>query len=180
MQQTTARCEEERLVGELKGMRFAFIYDSTYRHITEQYLCESIPSDRIIHLDLSVVKPNASIQRLLDGAIVSGEPPDLIVHETIAPGLPHDLTSVAIPTACLDIDTFGWTSFRLRWAQLFDYVFTWHPRYVPLYRGAGHPKVFALPHAVDVRLFDSGRNEEERCYEIGFVGKSGSRQYRRR
>src|SRR5215472_12821657 len=126
---TMAKREEERPQRALKGMKFAFIYDSTYRHITEQYLCESIPSDRIIHFDLSIVKPNASIHRLLDAAM-TGTPPDLIVYETLAPGLPRDLTTVPIPTSCLDIDSFGWTSFRLQWAQLFDYVFTWHPCYV--------------------------------------------------
>ncbi|MFZ0738911.1 MAG: glycosyltransferase [Candidatus Acidiferrales bacterium] len=82
-----------------------------------------------------------------------------------------------MPTACLDVDTFGWTSYRLKWAMLFDYVFTWHPSYVSLFRDMGHPNVHALPHAVDARLYAGAVAEGERPYDVGFVGNFGLPQY---
>jgi len=56
--------------------------------------------------------------------------PRLIVCE---PGSPAFLVPGygKVPTLAWILDTFGWTSFRLGWALLFDYVFTWHRSYVP-------------------------------------------------
>jgi hypothetical protein len=158
----------------------AFVSNSACLHMTEENLREAFPADKAIHFDLAVLKPNVSVLRLLDSAEVCGKVPDLIVHETGTLGLPRDLNTTPIPTACLDIDTFGWTSFRLRWAMLFDYVFTWHPSYVPLFQQAGHPKVFALPHAVDATLFDGNDAGGERPYDLAFVGNVGLAQYKRR
>jgi spore maturation protein CgeB len=61
--------------------------------------------------------------------------------------------------------------------MLFDYVFTWHPSYVCQFQEAGHPRVFAIPHAVDGRLFPGADVDEDRLYDVGFVGNFGLPQY---
>jgi spore maturation protein CgeB len=64
--------------------------------------------------------------------------------------------------------------------MLFDYVFVWHLSYVPLYRAAGHPKVFALPHAVDMKLFPRDNPKTVRPLDIGWIGEFGYGHYARR
>lgn len=161
-------------------MKFGLVYDSAYTHITARYLRDALPESQGIHLDLSLFKPNAEIKRMIETAGERGATLDTILHEIGAPGLPHGLDSVSIPTACLDIDSFGWTPFRLQWAMLFDYVFMWHPSYVRRYREAGHPRVFVLPHSVDARLYGERDGDKKRLYEVGFVGNQGLHQYRLR
>jgi hypothetical protein len=167
--------------GEAKrpsDMKFGVVYDSSYNHVTFLYLSQAIPEDRRLHLDLNVLKPNFDIERLLRSAGDDmGTCPEAILQETGAPGLPHGLNSLPIPTALLDPDSFGWTRFRLNWAMLFDYVYTWHPSYVRLFQEAGHPRVFALPHAVDARFFTGADFDSERLYDLGFVGHSGRAEY---
>jgi glycosyltransferase involved in cell wall biosynthesis len=159
-------------------MKFGVVYDSSNNHVSFLYLSQAIPEDRRFHLDLSVLKPNFEIEPALRSA-GDGEDawPDAILHGDNAPGLPHGLHKISIPTARLDFDSFGWTSFRLKWAMLFDYVFTWHLSYVRLFQEAGHPRVFALPHAVDARFFTGADFDSERFYDLGFVGRSGLNQY---
>jgi Glycosyl transferases group 1 len=158
-------------------IKLGLIYDSSDCHITVQALRDALPETRGIHFDLSVLKPNADIRELLRKTM---EPPGAIWHEVGARGLPRGLEAVPIPTVGLDVDTFGWTDFRLHWAMLFDYVFTWHPSYVRLFLEAGHPRVFALPHAVDVRFYNGSDLDSERIYDLGFVGNFGLPHYARR
>lgn len=160
--------------------KFGHIYDSTDCHVTGQSFRRSIPQSQGINFDLSVLKPNADFKRILEALSALGSMPDVLLFEIGARGLPHGLNAVSIPTCCLDIDTFGWTQLRLRWAMLFDYVFTWHPSYVPHFQNAGHPKVFAIPHAVDADLFRGFEIEAERTYDVGFVGNRRLPQYQRR
>ncbi len=54
--------------------------------------------------------------------------------------------------------------------MLFDYVFLWHPSLVPLYQAAGHPKVFAFPHAADEILFRTSSVGTDRSLDLGWVG----------
>lgn len=161
-------------------MKFGLIYDSTDSHITSQYLRQVLPETHCAHFDLNVIKPNAEIEHLIGTMIERGTSLDVILCETGAPGLPHGLNRVSVPTAILDVDTFGWTPLRLRWAMLFDYVFTWHPSYISQFQKVGHKRVFALPHAVDDRLFGRFTADTDRLYDVGFVGNSGLPQYRRR
>jgi hypothetical protein len=161
-------------------MKFGFTYDSADCHMSAQNVRQALPENRRIDFDLGIFRPDVDINGLLQTAAAQGTIPDVIVHETIAPGLPRGFNTVSIPTACLDIDTFGWTDFRLQWGMLFDYVFTWHPSYVRPFQELGHPRVFALPHAIDARLFEGHRAEPDRLYEVGFVGSFGSPQYHRR
>jgi hypothetical protein len=161
-------------------MKFGLIYDSADCHIAGQYFRDSLLESDCVHFDLSMLKSNADIDEILMRASNSGRTPDVILHEIGAPGLLRGLNRVCTPTACLDIDTFGWTHLRVRWALLFDYVFTWHPSYVPFFQEAGHPQVFALPHAVDARLFCEAAVAPERVYDVGFVGNSGLPQYSQR
>jgi hypothetical protein len=159
-------------------MRFGFVYDSSYNHVTVLYLSQAIPDDHRFYLDLDALKPNFDIERLLRTARDHDDlRSEVIMLGDGTPGLPHGLNTISTPTAFLDIDTFGWTSFRLKWAMLFDYVFTWHPSSVRLFQEAGHPRVFALPHAVDARLFEIGDLKSQRIYDLGFVGHSGWSQY---
>ena len=176
----SASSETEIPANRLKHLRFGFVYDSENSHITAQNLRDAIADDQITHFDLNFAKPDADIDQFLCLAIGQEKSPDLILHETGAPGLPRGLHKVSIPTVLLDIDTFGWTSFRLKWALLFDYIFTWHPSYVQQFQEAGHPRVFALPHAVDAELFGEINPNQERLYDLGFVGNSELAQYRKR
>lgn len=158
-------------------MKFGLIYDSTYCHITGQYFRQSLQEAETVHFDLSIFRADGDIKQFLRAASECGKTPDVVLHETGAPGLPRGLERVCIPTACLDIDTFGWTDLRVSWAMLFDYVFTWHPSYVQRFQQAGHPRVFAIPHAVDGGFFGGVNVDQERCYDVGFVGNSGLPQY---
>lgn len=158
-------------------MKYGLIYDAQRYHITCDYLRRAIPEDQAIHFDLSKLRRNAEMSELLNWASAEGGLPDVVLHETGAPGLPRGLDTVGIPTGCLDVDTFAWAPFRLRWAMLFDYVFTWHPSYVQRFEEAGHPRVVAIPHAVDSRYFVGASVAQERFYDLGFVGNFGLPQY---
>ena len=138
-------------------MRIAFTYNASRRHVTEKYLSDTLAPGSAIHFDLDLFRPNISVLQLLEIARSHNQVPDVFAHLVHTPGLPRDLTLAPVPTVSLDIDSFGWTASRIRWSMLFDYVFVWHLSFVPLYQAAGHPKVFALPHAVDVNLFSRRR-----------------------
>jgi hypothetical protein len=160
-------------------VKYGLIYDAPNCHITGDYLRDSIPQSQSVRFDMSIFKANADIELLLSTMCERSTIPDALLHELGAQGLPHGLETVSIPTAILDIDTFGWTEFRLRWAMLFDYVFTWHPSYVTRFEEAGHPRVCAIPHAIDGRLF-AADDRAERLYDLGFVGNFGLPQYSKR
>jgi hypothetical protein len=160
-------------------MKYGLIYDAANCHITGDYLRQSIPQTQGIPIDMSLFKANVNIERLLRTICEPGANPDVLMHEIGSHGLPNGLATVSIPTGCLDIDTFGWTNFRLKWAMLFDYVFTWHPSYVGKFKEAGHPRVCAIPHAIDGRRFAADISQDRR-YDVGFVGNFGLPQYWRR
>ena len=158
-------------------MKYGLIYDSANCHITGDYLRKAIPEDEAVHFDLSKSKPNVEIEQLLETAAGNGEIPDVLLHEIGAHGLPQGLDRISVPTGSLDVDTFAWTPLRLRWGMLFDYVFTWHPSYVRLFEEAGHPRVCAIPHAIDRRYFGGASVNQDRSYDLGFVGNFGLPQY---
>ena len=160
-------------------MKYGLVYDAANCHITGEYLRQSIPRSQSIRFDMSLFKANANIEQLLGTMCERSAIPDVLLHEIGSHGLPHGLETVSIPTGCLDVDTFGWTDFRLKWAMLFDYVFTWHPSYVGRFQEAGHPRVCAIPHAIDGRLFATDVSAE-RLYDLGFVGNFGLPQYSKR
>lgn len=161
-------------------MRVAFSYNASRRHVTEKYLSDTFAPGYAIQFDLDLFRPNVSVLQLLDTARSRDEAPDVFAHLVHTPGLPRDLHRSPIPTVSLDIDSFGWTSSRIRWSMLFDYVFVWHLSFVPLYQAAGHPKVFVLPHAVDADLFGVGSTERDRPLDLGWVGEFGYSHYARR
>jgi len=161
-------------------IRIAFTYNSSSRHVSERYLSDTIPPGYAIHFDLDVLQPDVSVLRLFDIARSQNEVPDVFAHPVHTPGLPSDLNICPVPTVSLDIDSFGWTSSRVRWAMLFDYVFLWHPSLVPLYQAAGHPKVFAFPHAVDEILFRTSPVSIDRSLDLGWVGAFDYAHYNRR
>ena len=158
-------------------MKIAFSYNASRRHVTEKYLSDTLAPGSAIHFDLDLFRPNISVFQLLEVARSYNEVPDVFAHLVHTPGLPRDLTLAPVPTVSLDIDSFGWTASRIRWSMLFDYVFVWHLSLVPLYQAAGHPKVFALPHAVDLNLFNGGNSRTARPLELGWIGGFGYGQY---
>ena len=161
-------------------MKIAFSYNASRRHVTEKYLSDTLAPGSAIHFDLDLFRPNISVLRLLEIARSHDQVPDAFAHLVHTPGLPSDLTLAPVPTVSLDIDSFGWTASRIRWSMLFDYVFVWHKSFVPLYQAAGHPKVFALPHAVDLNLFSRGDSKTARPLDLGWIGEFGYGHYARR
>ena len=161
-------------------IRVAFSYNDSRRHITEAYLSHVFSPSCATHFDLDAFLPNVSVLELLDDARRRDELPNIFAHLVHTPALPRDLHLCPVPTVSLDIDSFGWLSSRMRWAMLFDYVFVWHPSFVPLYKAAGHPRVYALPHAVDRDLFQSNLRSGARPLDLGWVGGFGYAQYIRR
>ena len=153
-----------------KLMKVGFSYNVSRRHVTEKYLSDAFAPGHAIQFDLDLFKPNVSVLQLLDGARSRGEAPDVLAHLVHTPGLPRHLQRSPVPTVSLDIDSFAWPSSRVRWSMLFDYVFVWHPSLAPLYRAAGHPQVFVLPHAVDAELFPPTSSREGRSLDLGWVG----------
>lgn len=161
-------------------MKIAFSYNASRRHVTEKYLSDTLAPGSAIHFDLDLFRPNISVFQLLEIARSHNEVPDVFAHLVHTPGLPRDLTLAPVPTVSLDIDSFGWTASRIRWSMLFDYVFVWHLSFVPLYQAAGHPKVFALPHAVDANLFSRDNSKTARPLDLGWIGEFGYGHYARR
>jgi len=158
-----------------------FSYVGAHRHVTEQYLSEAFDPKHSIHFDLQLFKPNVSVLRLLDVARNRRETASVFAHLVDTPALPHDLQICPIQTASLDIDSFWWTSSRIRWSLLFDFAFVWHKSMVPLYKAAGHPNVIALSHAVDANVFRMAvQNNPARIFDVGWVGGFGYAQHARR
>jgi Glycosyl transferases group 1 len=110
---------------------------------------------------------------------VCPEPPSWIFHfESGLPLLPQGLEKSEIPTVCFHPDTYAFTRKRVRWSYLFDHVAVFHPGYEKIFRKAGHPGAFVLPHAIRRELYDGP--ELERQYEIGWVGQVSGPHYLRR
>src|SRR5258708_11635176 len=144
----------------------------------EKVLVEAFEHSDISEFDLDVFRPDVSVSDLMKFAFTHGEGISHLVHCVGASGLPRDLHQSPLPTACLNIDNFSWMDSRFRWAMLFDHVFVWQPRFVPVFQKAGHPSVFLLPHGVEGRLFNG--METDRCFELGWVGHIGPAWYARR
>jgi spore maturation protein CgeB len=86
---------------------------------------------------------------------------------------------MAVPTACLQIDTYAYLHRRLLWAMLFDYVLIFHPGYENQFVNAGHTKAFVQPHAVEADLFVQIPHQN-RTNDIGWVGRLDGSLYSRR
>jgi hypothetical protein len=162
------------------SLRIAFSSNATRRHVTDDYLYDAFAPYSPIHFDVDLFKPNVSLLKLLESAKSYSEPPDVFIHLNDAPAIPRDIQISPIPTACMDIDSFWWTESRIRWSLLFDYAFVWHKSFVPRYQAAGHPKVFAMPHAVDAQVYKDCAPESDRPLEVGWVGQFGYGQHARR
>ena len=169
-----------RTLKEAQSLRMAFSYNDSWRHVTERYLSDTFAPGLATHFNLDRYRPNVSVLQLLKAVPTQNEQPDVFAQLVHSPGLPHDLERCPVPTVSLDIDSFAWTHSRIRWSMLFDYVFTWHLSFAPMYEAAGHPKVFVLPHAVDADLYGARSAETERTLDVGWVGELGYGQYARR
>jgi len=161
-------------------LRVSFSYNGERRHPTEHYLSDAFGPGYATYFDFDRLRADESVLTLLEVARSRGEMPEAFAHLVDTPAFPRDLHVSPLSTLSLDIDSFGWTSSRIRWSMLFDYVFIWHPSMAPLYKAAGHPKVFALPHAADATLFLRNPSVTGRSLEVGWVGGLGYAQYARR
>lgn len=159
----------------------SFSYNAARRHPTERYLSDAFGPKYATYLDFDTLRPDESVFTLLDTLNSRSEGPEAFAHLVDTPALPRDLHRCPVPTLSLDVDSFGWTSSRIRWAMLFDYVFLWHPSLIPKYKSAGHPKVFALPHAADASLFDPQKAHlTDRPQDLGWVGAFNYGHYNKR
>lgn len=177
---TTDRIMDSPIQEKPCPIRLAFTYNLSHRHVTERYLSDTFAPGCGTHFDLDVFGSDVSVLKLLENAQSRNEVPEVLVHLVHTPGLPRDLQVSPVPTASLDIDSFWWTSSRIRWSMLFDYVFVWHPSFVPLYKAAGHPKVFVFPHAVDADVFQVSPIGECRPLDLGWVGAFNYAHYNTR
>jgi hypothetical protein len=135
-------------------------------------ICRS--GERVVGVHASF-PPNGDISELLDRC---PERPALILHPEYIPIMPRGLTSVSIPTACFQIDTYAYTRRRIAWSMLFDLVFVFHPAYDTEFRTAGHPGAHFIPHAIEPSFFLG--EETDRVFEIGWVGQTAGPLYRTR
>ncbi len=101
--------------------------------------------------------------------------PLLILQPEASPRLPHGLVTSLIPTGCFQIDTHSGTAKRITWSMLYDYAFVFHSGYDQTFRQAGHPRSVHLPHAVEANQF--AESDNERVYEVGWVGNLQGRVY---
>jgi hypothetical protein len=117
--------------------------------------------------------PNATIQDLVKRCPAR---PDLIylpdLHRT---PIPSGLTTIDIPTLNVNEDTYAYTDRRVRWSMLFDYTLVFHPGFEDRFRAAGHPRPMFLPLAVDRDVLEGP--EEERTFDVGFVGRTDTYLY---
>jgi hypothetical protein len=161
-------------------IKMSFSYNAARRHPTERYLSDAFGPGYATYLDFDSLRPDESVLTLLEALGSRNEGPEAFAHLVDTPAFPRDLHRCPVPTVCLDIDSFGWTSSRIRWAMLFDYVFLWHPSLVPEYKAAGHPKVFVLPHAADEGLFRTNPGGTNRSLDVGWVGLFDYAHYNQR
>jgi len=162
-------------------IKMVFSYNSGRRHPTERYLSDAFGTGYATHCDFDNMRADESVLTLFEVARSRGETPEAFAHLVDTPAFPRDLHLSTVPTVALDIDSFGWTSSRIRWSMLFDYVFLWHPSLVPEYKAAGHPKVFALPHAADASLFEPKNSHlADRSLDLGWVGAFNYAHYNKR
>jgi hypothetical protein len=162
------------------SIKIAFSANDSWRHVTHRYLADTFPPGCVTDFDLDLYRPNISVLRLLEIAKSRGESPDVVAHLVNSPGLPRDFQLAPVRTVSMDIDSFWWTESRIRWSLLFDYVFVWHLAMVPRYQAAGHPKVFAMPHAVDADLCIGAHPEDDRPFDLGWIGAFHYGHYARR
>lgn len=106
------------------------------------------------------------------------EPSAIFHFESAHPLFPIGLQNSEIPTVCFHPDTHAYTRRRIRWSAVFDHVAVFHPGYVEQFKRAGHPGAFLLPHAVRAEYFE-GR-EQQREFEIGWVGQTSGSYYQMR
>jgi len=152
-------CHDHNLCKELWG------YARAFRRLGVRLVCieEGFPF-------------NGNLDRLLQQC---PERPSLILQpESDYPFLPWGLAEVDIPTACFQFDTFSYTQRRIRWSKLFDYPVVFHPGFEEQFRRAGNPMTLTLYHAAQRDLFDLP--EQERVFEVGWVGNVNSTIYKTR
>jgi Glycosyl transferases group 1/DUF based on E. rectale Gene description (DUF3880) len=97
----------------------------------------------------------------------------LLCIDPIGKFFPMGLNKLPCPTAIYLIDVHQDLNSRLRLAAFFDYVFVAQCDYMTTFKNNGIENVFWLPLACDPD-FHSGRESQEKNYDIGFVGYKGA------
>lgn len=104
--------------------------------------------------------------------------PHLFINPDGKPWLPDGIEQVNGPTAVFHIDTYVVPERRMRWSEMYDYAFVFHPRYDERFREHGVRGARLLPHAAERELFDLP--EIARTFDVGWVGRGGRAIYRTR
>ena len=104
--------------------------------------------------------------------------PHLFINPDGKPWLPDGIERVNGSTAVFHIDTYVVPERRMRWSEMYDYAFVFHPHYDALFRERGILGARLLPHAAERDLFDVP--EIARTFEVGWVGRGGRPIYRTR
>lgn len=146
---------------ELPYYDWGYLHGFAQRGVNLMYVPQELPKE-------------SSMREIL---VACPRKPSLIIGtEWGAFPLPDGLTEIDIPTLTFQQDVFAFTHRRIRWCMLFDYVIVFHAGYEQQFRNAGHTRVFTMPWPVLSELYD--RPEQERIYEIGWVGLVGGDSYR--
>jgi hypothetical protein len=101
--------------------------------------------------------------------------PHFFINPDGRPWLPEGIESVKGPTAVFHIDTYVVPERRMRWSEMYDYAFVFHPRCDTLFRERGIPGARLLPHAAERDLF--GDPKGTRTFDVGWVGRGGRSIY---
>lgn len=109
---------------------------------------------------------------------VPGGGPHLFINPDGKPWLPEGIERVNGTTAVFHIDTYVVPDRRMRWSEMYDYAFVFHPRYDAMFREHGVGGARLLPHAAERDLFDGP--EITRTFDVGWVGRGGRAIYRTR
>lgn len=120
--------------------------------------------------ELHFVRPGDDWQQ----RIPSGGP-HLFINPDGKPWLPKGIERANGPTAVFHIDTYVVPDRRMRWSEMYDYAFVFHPQYDERFREHGVPGARLLPHAAERDMFDGP--ELPRTFDVGWVGRGGRSIY---
>lgn len=119
---------------------------------------------------------------MITNELRSNEQPILLHLDPPKTSVPNDLTKCSFPTITFQIDTFSKPKWRALWSTLFDYVIVFHPGYERVFSRYGHRRIIFLPHAIAAEEYLGGANDdqEEKLYEIGWIGRIDGSHYKAR
>jgi Glycosyl transferases group 1/DUF based on E. rectale Gene description (DUF3880) len=97
----------------------------------------------------------------------------LLFIDPVGNSFPIGLEKMNCPTAIYLVDVHQNLEQRLQLAYFFDYVFIAQKDYLPVFQENGITNSFWLPLACEPEIHQYSATQEERVYDIGFVGNRG-------